>query len=154
MGGGRPVAASRPHRLGVVFLGELGNLRVDRRPLRLHLVVLVGQLRGELLFKCERCRLRGQILLQVCLRLFLLLEQGRHLAALAVEVGVGLRDLRVLLLHAHEQPAVDRFKSDIGFIPLSYDPRFISILAQDLLLAGALLGALGSYIGVRRYVRI
>ena len=49
---------------------------------------------------------------------------------------------------------VDRFKSDIGFIPLSYDPRFISILAQDLLLAGALLGALGSYIGVRRYVRI
>jgi hypothetical protein len=51
-------------------------------------------------------------------------------------------------------PAVDRFKSDIGFIPLSYDPAFIAILAQDLLLAGALLGALGSYIGVRRYVRI
>ena len=51
-------------------------------------------------------------------------------------------------------PAVDRFKSDIGFIPLNYDPAFISSLASDLLLAGALLGALGSYIGVRRYVRI
>jgi cell division transport system permease protein len=51
-------------------------------------------------------------------------------------------------------PAVDRFKSDIGFIPLSYDPAFISSLAADLLLAGAMLGALGSYIGVRRFVRI
>jgi hypothetical protein len=37
---------------------------------------------------------------------------------------------------------------------LSYDPNFVSSLARDLLLAGALLGALGSYIGVRRYVRI
>jgi hypothetical protein len=27
-------------------------------------------------------------------------------------------------------------------------------LAQDLLIGGALLGALGSYIGVRRYVKI
>jgi cell division transport system permease protein len=52
------------------------------------------------------------------------------------------------------EPVVVRFKSDIGFIPLSYDPAFISSLARDLLLSGALLGALGSYIGVRRYVRI
>jgi cell division transport system permease protein len=52
------------------------------------------------------------------------------------------------------EPAVDRFRSDVAFIPLSYDPSFISNLATDLLLGGALLGALGSYIGVRRYVRI
>ncbi len=58
-----------------------------------------------------------------------------------------------LLVVAYE-PAVSRFKSDVGFIPLSYDPAFISSLATDLLLAGALLGALGSYLGVRRYVRI
>jgi cell division transport system permease protein len=58
-----------------------------------------------------------------------------------------------LLVIAYE-PAVQQFKSDVGFIPLSYDPSFISSLARDLLLAGALLGALGSYIGVRRYVRI
>jgi cell division transport system permease protein len=51
-------------------------------------------------------------------------------------------------------PAVAQFRSDIGFIPLSYDPTFISSLARDLLLGGALLGALGSYIGVRRFVRI
>ncbi len=58
-----------------------------------------------------------------------------------------------LLVIAYE-PAVQQFKSDVGFIPLSYDPSFISSLARDLLVAGALLGALGSYIGVRRYVRI
>jgi cell division transport system permease protein len=58
-----------------------------------------------------------------------------------------------LLVIAYE-PAVDRFRSDIAFIPLSYDPGFVASLARDLLLGGALLGALGSYIGVRRYVRI
>jgi cell division transport system permease protein len=51
-------------------------------------------------------------------------------------------------------PAVLRFSSDISFIPLSFDPSFISSLARDLLVGGALLGALGSYIGVRRFVRI
>ena len=51
-------------------------------------------------------------------------------------------------------PAVIRFSSDINFIPLSFDPRYISSLALDLLAGGALLGALGSYIGVRRYVRL
>jgi cell division transport system permease protein len=58
-----------------------------------------------------------------------------------------------LLVVAYE-PAVARFKSDIAFIPLSYDPAFVTSLARDLLLGGAMLGALGSYIGVRRYVRV
>jgi len=49
---------------------------------------------------------------------------------------------------------VDRFHTDLVFIPLSYDPGFITFLARDLLIGGALLGALGSYIGVRRFVRI
>ncbi len=58
-----------------------------------------------------------------------------------------------LLVIAYE-PAVDRFRSDVAFIPLSYDPAFVASLARDLLVGGALLGALGSYIGVRRYVRL
>ncbi len=58
-----------------------------------------------------------------------------------------------LLVIAYE-PAVDRFRADVAFIPLSYDPAFVASLARDLLLGGALLGALGSYIGVRRYVRL
>ena len=71
-----------------------------------------------------------------------------------VMTGLIAAAIALALLVVAYPPAVDRFKSDIGFIPLSYDPAFISSLAQDLLLAGALLGALGSYIGVRRYVRI
>jgi cell division transport system permease protein len=46
-------------------------------------------------------------------------------------------------------PFVNRFKSELFFIPLSYDPRFVSVLGLYLLAAGGLLGALGSYIGVR-----
>ena len=60
--------------------------------------------------------------------------------------------LGVLLLAY--RPFVDRFHSDLFFIPLSYDPAFTGDLAKDLLWAGALLGALGSYIGVRRFVRL
>jgi cell division transport system permease protein len=52
------------------------------------------------------------------------------------------------------RPFVERFQADLFFIPLSYDPAFVDTLGRDLLLGGALLGAVGSYIGVRRFVRI
>jgi cell division transport system permease protein len=71
-----------------------------------------------------------------------------------VMTGLIAAALALALLVIAYQPAVDRFRSDIAFIPLSYDPAFVASLARDLLLGGALLGALGSYIGVRRYVRI
>jgi cell division transport system permease protein len=71
-----------------------------------------------------------------------------------IMTGLIAASIALALLVVAYQPAVERFKSDVGFIPLSYDPAFVSSLAGDLLLAGALLGALGSYIGVRRYVRI
>jgi cell division transport system permease protein len=71
-----------------------------------------------------------------------------------IMTGLIAASLALSLLVIAYQPAVDRFHSDIGFIPLSYDPSFISSLALDLLLGGALLGAMGSYIGVRRFVRI
>jgi cell division transport system permease protein len=71
-----------------------------------------------------------------------------------VMTGLIAASIALALLVIGWEPVVTRFKSDIGFIPLSYDPAFISSLARDLLVAGALLGALGSYIGVRRYVRI
>ena len=71
-----------------------------------------------------------------------------------VMTGLIAAAIALALLAFGYEPVVSRFKSDIGFIPLSYDPAFISSLARDLLLAGAMLGALGSYIGVRRYVRI
>jgi len=71
-----------------------------------------------------------------------------------IMTGVIAAAIALALLVIAYEPAVQQFKSDVGFIPLSYDPSFISSLARDLLVAGALLGALGSYIGVRRYVRI
>ena len=71
-----------------------------------------------------------------------------------VMTGVLAASLALGLLLGIYRPFVERFRADLFFIPLSYDPRFVSTLGQDLFLAGALLGAMGSYIGVRRYVRI
>ena len=68
---------------------------------------------------------------------------GMIAAALALAVLVGTY-----------HPFVDRFQSELFFIPLSYDPRFVNTLGEYLLLAGALLGAMGSYIGVRRFVSV
>ena len=71
-----------------------------------------------------------------------------------VMTGVIAASIALSLLVLAYQPMVDRFHADLVFIPLSYDPGFITQLARDLLIGGALLGALGSYIGVRRFVRI
>ncbi len=73
--------------------------------------------------------------------------EGVLTGLLAAGVSLGL------LLLAY-RPFVDKFHSDLFFIPLGYDPTFVTELARDVLIGGALLGALGSYIGVRRFVRI
>lgn len=52
------------------------------------------------------------------------------------------------------RPAVQHLASQLTFIPLVYDPRFINEMALYVLAGGAALGFLGSFIGVRRYVRI
>jgi cell division transport system permease protein len=52
------------------------------------------------------------------------------------------------------RPFVGRFQHELFFIPLTYDARYVGVLARELLAAGTVLGALGSYIGVRRFVRI
>ena len=71
-----------------------------------------------------------------------------------VMTGLIAASLALALLVIAYEPAVARFRADVAFIPLSYDPGFVVSLARDLLIGGAVLGALGSYIGVRRYVRI
>ena len=71
-----------------------------------------------------------------------------------VMTGVIAASLALGLLLAAYRPFVERFRSELFFLPLSYDPRFVHVLAQDLLLAGAALGAVGSYVGVRRFVRL
>ena len=71
-----------------------------------------------------------------------------------VMTGLIAASIALSLLVIAYPPTVARFRADITFIPLTFDPAFVASLARDLLLGGALLGALGSYIGVRRYVRI
>ncbi|HEX9098299.1 MAG TPA: permease-like cell division protein FtsX [Candidatus Dormibacteraeota bacterium] len=71
-----------------------------------------------------------------------------------IMTGLIAASIALSLLVIAYPPAVQQFRSDIAFIPLSYDPTFLASLARDLLLGGALLGAVGSYIGVRRFVRL
>ena len=71
-----------------------------------------------------------------------------------VMTGVIAASLALGLLLAAYRPLVDRLQTELFFLPISYDPRFVDVLAKDLLIGGAALGALGSYIGVRRFVRI
>jgi hypothetical protein len=60
----------------------------------------------------------------------------------------------IALLLLGYRPVVQHLSSQLFFIPLSYDPTFVNVLASEVLAGGALLGFLGSFIGVRRYVRI
>ena len=73
--------------------------------------------------------------------------EGMLTGALAACVAIG-----VLLLGY--RPVVEHMSTQLTFIPLAYDPRFVNELARDVLFGGLLLGFLGSYIGVRRFVRI
>jgi cell division transport system permease protein len=52
------------------------------------------------------------------------------------------------------RPFVLAFQSTLFFVPLSYDPGFVAVLAHDLLAFGTALGAVGSYVGVRRFVKL
>jgi cell division transport system permease protein len=71
-----------------------------------------------------------------------------------VLTGLIAAGLALGILVAAYRPFVWTFQSALFFVPLSYDPRFVPVLGRDLLLAGVLLGALGSGIGVRRFVRL
>ena len=71
-----------------------------------------------------------------------------------VMTGLIAAGLALGVLMVTYRPFVERFRSELFFIPLSYDPRFVGVLGSCLLAAGALFGMLGSYIGVRRFVRV
>jgi cell division transport system permease protein len=71
-----------------------------------------------------------------------------------VMTGLLAAALALGLLVLAYRPFVGRFQHELFFIPLTYDARYVGVLARELLAAGTVLGALGSYIGVRRFVRI
>ncbi len=68
--------------------------------------------------------------------------------------GVIASALALAVLVLAYRPFVDTFQAALFFLPLSYDPTFVSTLGQELLAAGAVLGVVGSYVSVRRFVRI
>jgi len=71
-----------------------------------------------------------------------------------VMTGLIAAGLALGILVVAYRPFVDAFQSALFFVPLTYDPQFVRVLTQDLLVGGTVLGALGSYIGVRRFVRL
>jgi len=52
------------------------------------------------------------------------------------------------------KPAVDHLKSVLFIFPLSYDASFLGLLVAMLVAAGVVLGAFGSYLGVRRFLAV
>lgn len=73
--------------------------------------------------------------------------EGMLTGLLAASVAIGS------LVLAY-RPAVEHLSSQLSFIPLVYDPKFVNVMAIEIAAGGAVLGFLGSLIGVRRYVRI
>jgi cell division transport system permease protein len=61
--------------------------------------------------------------------------------------------MAVVMVAAGYQPFVDRVRSAVPFLPLSYDAAFLGQLCLVLAAVGILLGAVGSYLGVRRFLQ-
>lgn len=66
------------------------------------------------------------------------------IAALAASALIGLT----------YKPIIDASKRAVGFFPFTYDPSYMGTLLLVLVLAGAVLGAFGSFLGVRRFLTI
>lgn len=71
--------------------------------------------------------------------------EGMFLGLLGGVVTVGL-------IAAGYQPMLQRISGLLTFLPLAFDPQFLPRLLLLLFGAGMAIGALGSYIGVRRFL--
>jgi len=60
--------------------------------------------------------------------------------------------LTVALIAVGYQPMLTRVSGLLTFLPLAFDPRFLPKLLGLLLAAGVLIGAMGSWISVRRFL--
>jgi cell division protein FtsX len=61
--------------------------------------------------------------------------------------------LAVVVVAGGYQPFVDKVRGAVPFLPLSYDAGFLGILCLIMAGVGILLGAIGSYLGVRRFLQ-
>lgn len=60
--------------------------------------------------------------------------------------------LAVLIVGLGYRPAVINLQSVLFFVPLFYDPTYLRLVLVAILAFGMLLGASGSYLGVRRFL--
>jgi cell division transport system permease protein len=68
-------------------------------------------------------------------------------------VGMVGAVLAVVIVGLGYRPAVSNLQSVLIFIPLSYDPEYLKVVLAAMLVFGLLLGSVGSYLGVRRFLR-
>jgi cell division transport system permease protein len=61
--------------------------------------------------------------------------------------------LAILVVAGGYHSGVDWVRQQVGFLPVSYDPGFLGQLCLVMALVGILLGAFGSYLGVRRFLQ-
>ena len=66
-------------------------------------------------------------------------------------VGAGIAAIALVVLYAQAAPVVTRI---VSFLPVSTDTDFVRNLAVFTLLVGLIVGSLGSYFSVRRYLSV
>jgi cell division transport system permease protein len=68
-------------------------------------------------------------------------------------VGVVGAAVAVLIVGFGYRPAVINLQSVLIFVPLSFDPSYLRLVLAAMLGFGLLLGSVGSYLGVRRFLK-
>ena len=68
-------------------------------------------------------------------------------------VGVAGAVVAVLIVGFGYRPAVQNLQSVLIFVPLSYDPSYLRLVLAAMMAFGLLLGTVGSYLGVRRFLK-
>jgi cell division transport system permease protein len=68
-------------------------------------------------------------------------------------VGVAGAVVAVAIVGLGYRPAVQNLQSVLIFVPLSYDPVYLRLVLAAMMAFGLLLGTVGSYLGVRRFLR-
>jgi len=61
--------------------------------------------------------------------------------------------LAVIVVAGGYHPFVDKVKGAVPFLPLAYDGNFLGQLCLEMGAVGIVLGAVGSYLGVRRFLQ-
>src|SRR6266567_2694817 len=68
-------------------------------------------------------------------------------------VGVVGAVVAVLIVGFGYRPAVANLQSVLIFVPLAFDPYYLRVVLAAMLGFGLLLGSVGSYLGVRRFLK-